>query len=40
MNQDKFENAVLYLLKRSISTRPGVTALLKMLYFSDYEHYR
>ena len=40
MNQDKFENAVLYLLKRSIPTRPGLTVLLKMLYFSDYEHYR
>lgn len=39
LNEEKFQNAVLYLLKRA-PVRPGVTVLLKMLYFSDYQHYR
>lgn len=38
-DERKFQNAVLYILKTAPST-PGVTQLLKMLYFSDREHYR
>jgi uncharacterized phage-associated protein len=39
LNQEKFENAVLYILQHAPSA-PGMTGLLKMLYFSDYAHYR
>src|SRR5690242_17166816 len=35
----KLANTVLYLL-RGCPSRPGVTHLLKMLFFADYEHYR
>lgn len=35
----KLTNAVLYLL-RGCPSRPGVTHLLKMLYYADYWHYR
>ena len=35
----KLTNAVLYLL-RGCRSRPGVTHLLKMLYYADYWHYR
>ena len=35
----KLTNSVLYLLK-GCPTRPGVTQLLKMLYYADYWHYR
>jgi uncharacterized phage-associated protein len=40
MDRVKFENAVLYLLHRCSPTRPSLTSLLKMIYLSDYEHYR
>ena len=40
MTDPRFANTVLYLLTRSAPARPGVTSLLKMLYFADYEHYR
>lgn len=40
MNRLKFENAVLYLLRHSFPEQPGLTSLLKMLYFADHEHYR
>ena len=40
MDQTKFENTVLYLLRRCFPEQPGLTVLLKMLYFEDYEHYR
>lgn len=39
MNQEKFNNTVLYLLNRAPG-RPGRMHLLKMLFFADYEHYR
>lgn len=39
-DRNKFDNTVLYLLQRCSPSRPGVTALLKMIYFADYEHYR
>src|SRR4051812_25045253 len=39
LNDEKLANAVLYVL-RECPVRPGVTGLLKMLYFADYEHYR
>jgi len=32
---EKLTNAVLYLLQNA-PTKPGVTVLLKMLYFADY----
>lgn len=35
----KLTNTVLYLL-RGCAARPGVTQLLKMLWFADYWHYR
>jgi len=35
----KLANAVLFLL-RGCPTHPGVTQLLKMLYYADYWHYR
>ncbi len=37
---EKLGNTVLYLLRGCGGTRPGVTSLLKLLYFADYEHYR
>ena len=40
MDQAKFDNTVLYLLRRCFPAQPGLTSLLKMLYFADYEHYR
>ncbi len=40
MDRAKFENTVLYLLRRCFPVQPGLTSLLKMLYFADYEHYR
>ncbi|MFN0074534.1 MAG: Panacea domain-containing protein [Chloroflexota bacterium] len=36
---EKFQNAVLFILQNS-SVRPGITSLLKMLYFADSQHYR
>lgn len=39
LNEEKFQNAVLYLLQHA-PRRPGLTVLLKMLYFADYQHYR
>jgi uncharacterized phage-associated protein len=38
-DNEKLKNAVLYLLQNA-PTKPGVTVLLKMLYFADYRHYR
>jgi uncharacterized phage-associated protein len=40
VDKRKFQNTVLYLLRRCATSHPGVTSLLKMLYFADYEHYR
>lgn len=40
MDRVKFENTVLYLLGSCSPTRPSLTSLLKMIYLSDYEHYR
>lgn len=40
MDKLKFQNTVLYLLRGCSPAHPGVTSLLKMLYFADYEHYR
>lgn len=39
VGNSKLENTILYLL-RECPRRPGVTALLKMLYFADMRHYR
>ncbi len=36
----KLTNAVLFLLRGCGVTRPGVTTLLKMLFYADYWHYR
>ena len=36
----KLANTVLYLLERCGSQRPGKQALLKMLWYADYWHYR
>lgn len=36
----KLANTVLYLLHQCAPVRPGLTTLLKMLFFSDYLHYR
>jgi len=36
----KFANTVLYILERTKHDEPGVTALLKMLWFADSWHYR
>ncbi len=38
MKNDRLANAVLYLLRGSPDA--GLTKLLKLLYFSDYHHYR
>ncbi len=38
-SSDKLASVVLYLL-RGCHTRPGLTSLLKMLYFADYWHYQ
>lgn len=38
MKNDRLANAVLYLLRGS--PNPGLTKLLKLLYFSDFFHYR
>ena len=40
MDRAKFENTVLYLLRRCFPEKPGLTSLLKMLFYADYEHYR
>ena len=37
---EKLANTILYLLRACGLFRPGVTGLLKLLYFADYEHYR
>jgi len=39
VNQAKFDNAVLYLL-RGLRSKPGQTQLVKLLYFADRQHYR
>lgn len=39
LNQRKFESVVLYLLQEP-PVPPGLTSLLKMLFFADCEHYR
>lgn len=39
VNYEKFSNAVLYLLS-ACPQKPGVVALVKMLFFCDYDHYR
>lgn len=38
-DRDKFANAVLYLVKHCPDD-PGLTKLLKLLYFADFGHYR
>lgn len=40
MNDQKFRNAVLYLLSRSAPAHPGLVSLVKLLWLADYEHYR
>jgi uncharacterized phage-associated protein len=40
LDYEKFANTVLYLLERCHPTRPGSTAVLKMLWYADYWHYR
>ena len=40
MDEKKLANAVLFLLRDCAPARPGLTALLKMLFLADYEHYR
>lgn len=40
LNEDKLVATVLYLLRGCAPARPGVTSLLKMLWYADYEHYR
>jgi uncharacterized phage-associated protein len=39
LQYEKFVNAVLYLLE-SCPARPGVVGLVKLLFFTDYFHYR
>jgi uncharacterized phage-associated protein len=39
MKNDRLGNTVLYLL-RGCKEPPGLTKLLKLLYFADYHHYR
>lgn len=39
-DREKFAATVLYLLRASEPARPGLTALLKMLWYSDYKHYQ
>ena len=39
MDQEKLTSAVLYLLK-GCPVRPGLTSLLKMIYFADYWHFQ
>lgn len=40
LDTEKFEAAVLYLLKGCSSHPPGITALVKMVWYADYWHYR
>ena len=39
-SEAKFANTVLYLLERCAPEKPGIQALLKMLWFADLWHYR
>jgi uncharacterized phage-associated protein len=39
LDRDKFANTVLYLVKHC-PDEPGLTKLLKLLYFADFGHYR
>ena len=40
INRDKFANTVLYLLKACTARRPGLIALVKLVWYVDYWHYR
>lgn len=40
MDEKKFRSAALYLLTRAAPARPSLVALVKLLWLSDYEHYR
>lgn len=36
----KLASTILYLLRHCTPERPGLTSLLKMLYYADHDHYR
>lgn len=40
LDSKKFQNTVLYLLDRCGDDRPGVMALVKMIWYADLWHYR
>lgn len=40
LDEGKLFSTILYLLRRCGSVRPGLTSLLKMVYFADYWHYQ
>jgi uncharacterized phage-associated protein len=40
INYEKFANTVLYLLDQCTPTRPGLVALMKLVWYADYWHYQ
>jgi uncharacterized phage-associated protein len=38
LNRDKLREAILYFLERANNAHLGVTKLMKLLYFADFEH--